>query len=89
MLSNQNPSNFFKGLKCFFVCFGQDGFPKNTDCGVSLGCFNECKGDCTFEVTWRDTGTSVEFTLKSSLSQLASGGNWIAVALSSDKEMVN
>lgn len=62
-------------------------FKKNTDCGSSVGCYSDCSGDCTFEVTWREMGTKIEISMKASLASLSSGGDWISVALSSDDKM--
>ena len=56
---------------------------------MSIGCYSDCgSGGCSYEVTWKDTGTQVEFTMKASIPSLSSTGNWIALGLSDDKQMV-
>lgn len=70
------------------LCHSLVAFEQSKDCGVSVGCYSDCgSGDCSYEVTWKDTGTKVEFTMKASIPSLSSTGNWIALGLSDDKHM--
>ena len=76
---------------CFVIMlvFLQVAFEENKNCSVSIGCYSDCgSGGCSYEVTWKDTGTKVEFTMKASIPSLSSTGNWIALGLSDDKHMV-
>ena len=85
----QKNSSMNKGCFVIMLVFHQVAFEQSKDCGVSVGCYSDCgSGDCSYEVTWKDTGTKVEFTMKASIPSLSSTGNWIALGLSDDKKMV-
>lgn len=57
------------------------------ECGSSVGCFSSCDGDsCKFVVTWKDTGSAVEFSVTLQ-RETTSTDEWIALGLSSDKLM--
>lgn len=62
-------------------------FKKNPGSGVSVGSFSDCAEDLSFELTWNDTGTILEFTMKYTITTLNPTGNWIAFALSDDQGM--
>lgn len=75
-------------VELVLLCHSLAAFEQNPGCGVSVGCYNDCgSGDCSYEVTWKDTGTKVEFTMKASIPSLSSTGNWIALGLSDDQRM--
>ena len=74
--------------KLVLLCHSLVAFEENKNCSVSIGCYSDCgSGDCSYEVTWKDTGTKMEFTMKASIPSLSSTGNWIALGLSDDKHM--
>lgn len=60
-------------------------FSQDPECGKTRGCYSDCSSGCTYEVTWKDMGSSVAFTMKFDLGSDAS--RWTAIGLSQDVKM--
>ncbi|XP_069137843.1 uncharacterized protein [Argopecten irradians] len=61
----------------------------DADCGVTKGCFYSCDSneDCMFQVTWREAGDFIDFTMSQNIS--AADNAWIALGISDDTNMKN
>ncbi|CAC5379754.1 unnamed protein product [Mytilus coruscus] len=70
-----------------FILLANARFSKDSGCGVTKGCFSDCRSwdGCTYLITWVQTSTGVDFTIKGSL--MSSIDQYIAVGFSSDKKM--
>ncbi|KAL5022071.1 hypothetical protein ScPMuIL_001226 [Solemya velum] len=60
----------------------------DSGCGTSIGCYHNCQsgGPCTFLVSWKDTGDSIDFNIKAKQATSAVD-RWFAVGFSNDRDM--
>ncbi|XP_060069909.1 putative ferric-chelate reductase 1 homolog [Ylistrum balloti] len=56
--------------------------PKDPECGSTKGCFSGCIGGC-YEVSWKEVGDSMEFTLKAEVTT----ETYVAIGFSDDEKM--
>ncbi|XP_067657072.1 ferric-chelate reductase 1-like isoform X2 [Haliotis asinina] len=61
----------------------QPGISHDPECGVRIGCFDDCDEGCTFSVTWLPEDSNIRFRLRSP----SSGDSWMAIGFSKDKKM--
>ncbi|XP_046567081.1 putative ferric-chelate reductase 1 isoform X2 [Haliotis rubra] len=59
------------------------GISRDRECGVRMGCFDDCDKGCTFSVTWVPENSNIRFRLRSP----SSGDSWMAIGFSKDKKM--